>query len=157
MSEDPLTPAELGEKPASPGKRRWPIWAAVGAAIVLFLCCAGTATAGAVVWKMRHDDFTVTGDLTLSDGGTKDGAVCSGSEMYSDIVPGMQIVVSDPAGTVVAIGALGEGVSKGSDCVFPFTIAHVPKMEKFYGVTISQRGTLTYTPKQMRDGLHLYL
>ncbi|MEV0269349.1 hypothetical protein AB0H43_11265 [Hamadaea sp. NPDC050747] len=163
MGENPLTPAELGEDPVAPdtanrpARRTWPIWVAIGVAAVLFLCCAGTATAGAVVWKMRHDDFTVTGDLTLADSGTKDGAVCSGNEMYGDITPGTQIVVSDAEGTVVAVGTLGEGISKGSDCVFPFTIEHVPKAQKFYGLTLGQRGTLTYTPKQLKEGLHLYL
>jgi hypothetical protein len=130
----------------------------VGAAIVLFLCCAGMATAGAVAWKVRHDSFTVTGDLTLSGGGTgKNGTVCSGGEMYGDIAQGTQIIVSDPAGTTVAIGTLGEGLSKGHDCVFPFTVENVPKMQKFYGVTVSQRGTLTYTREQMKEPLHLYL
>lgn len=163
MSENPLTPAELGEDPVEPvtsppsGRRTWPIWVAIGVAAVLFLCCAGTATAGAVVWKLRHDDFTVNGDLTLSGSGTKDGAACSGNEMYGDIAQGTQIVVSDPEGTIVAVGTLGDGTTKGPDCVFPFTVEHVPKMEKFYGITLGQRGTLTYTPDQMKEGLHLYL
>jgi len=153
-------PPATGPSAAEPARRggSWPIWVGVGVAVVLFLCCAGMATAGALVWQVRHNDFTVNGDLTLSGAGTgKDGSICSGNEMYGDIAQGTQIVVSDEAGTVVAVGTLAEGSSKGQDCVFPFTVEHVPKMEKFYIVTVSQRGTLTYTADQMKDGLHLYL
>lgn len=122
------------------------------------LCCIGAGVTGVLIWRVRHDDFTVTGDLTLAGGGAgKEGAECYGTEVYNDIVPGTQIVISSSDGSTVAAGRLDTGVTRGQDCVFPFTVKHVPQTHKFYGVTISQRGTLTYTQKEMKHPLHLYL
>jgi hypothetical protein len=154
---EPEPPPGSGTRAAPRQGTPWLVPVIVGVAAVLLLCCAGAAVTG--FFLVRADrDFTVTGDLTLSGaGGASDGTSCRGTGGYDDIDEGTDVVVSDAAGKTLAIGRLRAGTTKDGDCVFPFTVSRVPKSEKFYGVTISHRGTLNYTRQDLKEPLHLVI
>lgn len=104
---------------------------------------------------------TITGTLTLGDGSdpnsnnfySKGSGNCSGQSGYDDITQGAQVTVTDGGGNVLATSSLGLGDQIGSgfgSCRFSFTLTGVPDAA-FYGVTISDRGTLNYSRAQMES------
>jgi hypothetical protein len=70
---------------------------------------------------------------------------------YSDIAPGTQVVITAPDGTVLGSGALRNPVSKvqGSICLFPFTVSGIQGGEARYGVSVSDRGTVWFSPQKV--------
>jgi len=98
--------------------------------------------------------------LTAHDGGvTSSGNDCQGASDsgYDDIRLGAQVTVTDQSGKTIAVSELEQGMYTGSDmCVFPFKVK-VPSGKKFYGVTVSHRGMIQFTEKQMKDGPGLTL
>jgi hypothetical protein len=117
---------------------------------VLFI--GGGVTVGALVYLGKTpvsvpgvSRFTAHGDITIIGD-------CSGFG-YSDIRSGTEVTLTDDAGKVISVGHL---VSTGS-CTWDFTLPDVPPGGKFYGVTISHRGTLHYTEAQLRANIHLSL
>lgn len=107
--------------------------------------------------------IAITGTMTLSQGGsdfadqnflTSAGRRCNGNGGYDDLSTGAGITVTNPVGTVIATGSLGVGRLVGAnkyfgECVFSFTIPAVP-IAKIYGIEVSHRGVLHYTPAQIR-------
>lgn len=83
---------------------------------------------------------------------------------YSDVAQGAQVVVTNSSGTVVGTGQLGNGKQQaipgygsfGASCNYPFTVK-VPGGLTRYGITISHRGTIWFSAKQMQDGPGLTL
>lgn len=72
---------------------------------------------------------------------------CWGYNGYEDIHEGTPVVVTDAAGTTVAIGKLGPGVPKGTadkadSCTFSWEVLNVPVGSDFYGVEVSHRGRI---------------
>lgn len=137
--------------PARPARRRrWPIAVAIVAVLVL-------AGGGYLAWNVfTGDTFTVRGTVLLVDDDIGLGERgCAGTGGYSDMRAGTQVTVTDPAGTVVAVGQLGvgdrRGDTTGTRCAFPFEVAGVPGGHAFYGVEVSRRGRLQYTEAQVRD------
>jgi hypothetical protein len=155
-------PAGLGYPPppgyAGPPKRSgrgWVIGGIAAAAVALLLGLTVSA----------NSTMDVTGTFTLlDDGGYRSlgaftsGSSCEGDGGYSDIHAGTQVTVADAAGTVVATGILGSGTARSIvSCEFAFTVPDVPTGEDFYQVTVSHRGTLTYTADELASGLSLGL
>lgn len=95
--------------------------------------------------------ISVAGSLAVKDRTGEAGQPCTTSDGYDDLAVGTQVTVSDEAGTVLAVADLGEGLSTGSTCDFPFTIT-VPPGHKFYGFEVSHRGVIRYTEDQVRSG-----
>jgi hypothetical protein len=66
---------------------------------------------------------------------------------FDDLVAGAQVVVEDGARTVLATSTLTGGVINTRGCTFTFKV-QVPDAD-FYRVTVTHRGTLTYSRNQM--------
>ena len=96
--------------------------------------------------------LTIHGTLEVSDF-SNDGSSCLfGSDSgYSDLAQGTQVTVSAPDGTVLGSGALGDPQSGGNGvvCDFPFTIKNVQGGEPRYGIAVSHRGTVWFSPKEV--------
>lgn len=121
------------------------------------LLAAGTAAL--TMAACSASPVTVHGNLDVDDFSNSGSGCLFGSDSgYSDISQGAQVTVTAPDGTVLGAGQLGAPVSKvGSTvCLFRFTVSDVKGGEPRYGVTISHRGTVWFTPKQISTaGLQL--
>jgi hypothetical protein len=80
------------------------------------------------------------------------------SQDYPDITAGTQVVLTNPSGKVLDASALGGGTDApgGSggvgQCNYPFTVRMIPGQPR-YGITIGQnRGTVWFTPANMKNG-----
>jgi hypothetical protein len=94
-----------------------------------------------------HD---LTGLVELKDAATaeNDCTPPTGSG-YGDIRRGTDVVLKDGAGVVVANGSLGTAYVASGNCVFPFTLASVPRRD-FYTLALSaRRGELHYSFDQL--------
>ena len=136
--------------PASPTNlpKKW----LVVAAGVIALGVAGGGAIIAVVHSAGQTTRTIRGALDLAQdtsgfgenfSGSGEGSPCNGSGGYSDIGQGTAVTVHDATGKVVAEGSLDAGKILSGDCVFTFSVAHVPD-SKFYGIEVSHRGTVTF-------------
>jgi hypothetical protein len=109
----------------------------------------------------------LTGSSPIAvEGNMQVGEDClSGSSDYPDIDQGAQVVITTSSGTVIATTALGAGHQAqelpgygafGDFCNYPFSVK-VPGGQAQYGVTVSHRGTIWFTPQQMAKGPGLTL
>lgn len=174
--------SDIAERRARPGRKpaRKPWWryrrvlVSGGLGLILF----GVL----VVDEVRNSTpqpISLTGTLTLKGGskafsGARDSfsSSCEGTGGYADITRGAQVVVRDPEGRTIAVGALGPGktqdvteykqynggtVRYAWSCVFPFEIPEVP-WHDFYSVEVTHRGQVTFTQAQVLLGeVHLSL
>lgn len=138
--------------------------------LIIGIITAGVLVAGGVVAAIvvstggssNGSKITVHGQMAITDveGFTADDpntdstsygvtGPCHAITGFDDIADGTEVVVSDDSGHTLAIGHLGPGAfdSNGS-CSFPFTLA-VPAGKKFYGVTVSHRGTVKFPEGQV--------
>jgi hypothetical protein len=131
----------------APRKKRTGLILALVAAAVVLLVGAGIAalTLAGVGPAAAPPTFGFNGTLQITGGCTGGG--------FSDIQDGTQVVVTDEKQTVLAAAPL---VSDGP-CKWTFLVRNVPASAKFYGLTISHRGTVQYTETQLRAGPHLTL
>ncbi len=124
---------------------------------------ASTAPAAATSSASTAAGFTLDGKMTLkwSRGAFErdNSGLCAGSGGYSDITGGAAVTITDQAGTVIATGQLGNGSadvdsSTGTpvDCVFSFSVPHVPDGRTFYGVTVSHRGAVQFDAGNAKSG-----
>lgn len=162
--------------PSTPTRRRRPRWLLPAAAAAVLL--AG----GAAVYVLSDEESaatsspkptstaaarTVVGTLTLndSDGFTfASDSGCNGTGGYDEIRAGAQVVITDGAGTTVALGQLGSGQMDGTFnsstaemCKFNFAVPAVPTGKGFYGVEIAHRGRVQYPEQQLFGALALTL
>jgi hypothetical protein len=126
--------------------------------VVVALIVVLVLIVGAFLWsRTRTSSFTAKGTMQVFSTSVQqlgDGA-CAGSDGYSDIGPGAQVVISDPSGKTLAYADLGDGSSQQLTCTFSFTVPKVPSGKQSYGVTISHRGTLHYTEAELKAGVAL--
>ncbi|MFI9558911.1 hypothetical protein [Nonomuraea endophytica] len=133
---------------------------------VLLLALAGCGTDSAA--PASPSTFTVTGTVTVPGGSTArglDGETCVMDGGYSDIAEGAQVVITNAAGTTIALGRLGEGILDtpgpdepyGSHCEFSFKVEKVPAGAAFYGIEVAHRGRLQYTAESIKQPLRLTL
>jgi hypothetical protein len=101
------------------------------------------------------DAEVITGSLKEQNLGLatrKEGSACAGSVGGADdISSGVQVTVTDEKGTVIGASALEGGkfthpTKDKLGCVFGFTVANVPLGRTFYGVAVSHRGIVQFTP-----------
>jgi hypothetical protein len=140
--------------------------------LLVLAACAGNAKSGTT--PTTTETHTITGTFTLQGSALADtevedsdtpnenfstdkdlglaGSGCQGTNGYDDIAAGLQVIVSDESGTVIANGSLDQGqVVKAkfwNSCEFPFTVSNVPTA-KFYRVEVGGRGQVSYSYDQM--------
>lgn len=111
-------------------------------------------------WRLTRPKphVDVFGTLTLPAGSfVSNGASCSGDGGFSDIAGGVAVTVGGPDGQTLAVTGLEAGAETvQGDCVFSFDV-QAPAGLSLYTVTISHRGTQTYTPAQIDQGIELTL
>jgi hypothetical protein len=89
---------------------------------------------------------TLSGTFVLTNGEPvgSDGG-CSGTGGYSDIRPGIDVVVSDGSGSIIATTDLSVGTPIDDvTCSFTFRLEDVPPTT-FYTVEVGDRGQITYS------------
>lgn len=99
------------------------------------------------------DPLEVKGTLTLSGGSDEihwlaldadDGQPCVGDSGYSDVVPGVDVVVRNAKGEQVGIGDLGEGKALDEACVFRFAVSDIDDSGRIFSVEIGNRGDVSF-------------
>lgn len=80
------------------------------------------------------------------------GDTCVGAAGYDEVAKGAQVVISDDAGKTLAIAHLDAGTTAEdeSSCLFSFA-ATVPAGLKFYGFTLTHRGTVKQEESQLSN------
>jgi hypothetical protein len=118
------------------------------ACLTLAACGGGSSKLGAakpiqVGGKMKLVGVGAFRDLNGQTGTT--GDQCEGSGGYSDMADGAEVVISDDSGKTLQITQLEPGSigDSGESCYFAFNTT-VPAGDKFYGITISHRGTVKF-------------
>lgn len=140
------------------GRVRW--WQSAWATGVAGLVIGASAVGG--VWAAQAGpadpgSFTLQGHMTLTGDhipAGEEGEGCTGYSGFSDIAEGASVTVYDPAGKVLATGALGAGKpdEDSGPCRFPVRVASVPKGSKFYQVEVTHRGKVTITAAEAEHG-----
>jgi hypothetical protein len=102
-------------------------------------------------WALMHgaERHILSGTVLLVDSaydGYSPGAYCTGSDGYSDIGAGTQVVLTDGKGTTLATTRLSEGEFDGKGCVFSFAL-HDVKHADFYALAVAgqNRGERQYS------------
>ena len=147
--QEPSQPlADDGTRPGRssrlPGR---PLWWAIG----------GIIAAGAVIIALilvfaggGGRDLTVR--FALID--IEDGVSCSGGTGgYSDVGPGMAVVVRNNDSQVIGTGSLGSGGKglRGQACEWTAVVEDVPSGEDYYSVTVGRRGEQVYTGEELEE------
>ncbi|MEV5411029.1 hypothetical protein AB0K60_19565 [Thermopolyspora sp. NPDC052614] len=131
------------------------------AAVLLALTTACSTSTAAP----KPANIDIHGTITVTKEGVfqgSEGEPCHPDSGYSDIRPGTQVVITDPTGKTIAVGALGNGTNRTrstsylSDCEFPFRVT-APAGQQFYGVEIGRRGRLQYAADRLGQPLELTL
>jgi ABC-type Fe3+-hydroxamate transport system substrate-binding protein len=143
------------------------------AAVTLTGCGSdGDSSSAASSAPPTPDTFILNGYLSLTASiRAHDGQPCSSHGGYSDIAAGTQVVVTDSAGKVVAVGSLDAGRAVGytggstgahyfvGDCRYVFVVPDVPEgpATAIYGIEVSHRGVLNYPRSDLDDPVKLTL
>jgi hypothetical protein len=141
--------------------------AIIALTITAFVAACGTnrpsATSSGAPAATTH---TITGTFALT--GTEDTAAvdedgmpvdgefidlgqygCAGTNGYDDIETGLQVQVSNEAGTAIGTGELGLGEMTSTECRFSFAVQNLP-IAKFYKITVGHRGELDYSYQELQ-------
>jgi hypothetical protein len=131
-------------------KRRTWLWVALAAALVVVL-----GVGGFLGYRAILGGVTITGELLLSDPDLDDFApTCRGEGGFDDVHEGAQLVITDEAGTTLALTRLVGGKEVDTNvCRFTFS-AEVPD-RPFYGVEMNHRGRIQYSKADASDGITL--
>ena len=78
---------------------------------------------------------------------------------FSDITSGAQVVVTNSGGSVIGTSSLGFSASQSAEqsslqpglsvCIYPFAVSGVKGGQSRYGITVSHRGTVWFSPSQI--------
>lgn len=93
---------------------------------------------------------------TSNSGQGADGDTCQATSGYDDITGGAAVTVGGQTGQTLGVGALSSGGIANGACVFSFDVS-VPSGQSVYTVTISHRGTQTFTADQVQQPIALSL
>lgn len=118
-------------------------------AVLALAACGGRAAA-----TTRPRAVLALGTISVA-------APCGDTDSYPDVQAGSQVIVRNSAGTVIATASLGsghadDGENLADNCRFPFDVK-VPGGLARYGIEIGHRGTVWYSPAEMRNGPKLTL
>jgi serine/threonine-protein kinase len=134
---------------------RRPILAGVGIALAIALVGGGV-----FVWLRSLDSgkpsvvgpvkTNVTGEFILTNSDTAI-AGCIGQGGYSDISPGVPVILTNQDGKILGSSALGSGVADSSagTCTYTFTIPDVPEDQSQYAIEVSHRGKVVNSKSDM--------
>jgi hypothetical protein len=173
-SSDPAYEYPYPDTDASPEIRNavWPSktkrfrFGALGGFIAAVLLIAAGVGAyfgiTALTTKDNEQPFTINGTLSLradsiTTSGLPTGFACAGKGGYNDIGPGTAVTVANESGTLLAKGILDSSFGEKNWCVFTFNITDVPAGAKFYKVSVSRRGEMSYTEQEARGRIELNL
>lgn len=174
----PYVPYAPPPPPRSPSARRTyglPVLAGVSLAALAIGVAAGwavfhkpaaqtdAAPAPAGTTATSAATIPVSGSISLTDGWRNiNDVACDANPArgYTDISAGTAVTIGDQTGQTIGIGALGPGKLTGDGaqriCQFAFNVT-VPAGKTTYTVTISHRGTQSYTPAQVEQVLDVTL
>jgi hypothetical protein len=107
----------------------------------------------------------VAGYVTLDGAGafvwgSPENPVCEGRDGFDDVRAGAQVVITDAAGATVAVGHLRDGLASyavagdqvlATACKFLVAIEGVLAGKGFYGVAVTDRGSMAYDEAHLRD------
>lgn len=139
--------------------------AAVAIGVSTYVATSSSATAQIHVRGTLRLGPTAAADMIHPVGAVENGDVCQSGAGYDDITAGAAVTVGGSNGQPLAVGPLSGGAEAGVDdsagmalgfCVFSFDVG-VPDGQSAYTVTISHRGTQTFTPEQVAAGIALTL
>lgn len=148
-----------------PEKKRFRVGAVGGFFAAVLLIAAGVGGyfgITALTGKDEKPPFTIDGTLSLradsiTSSGLPPGFACAGEGGYNDIGPGTAVTVADESGTLLAKGTLDGSFGEKNWCVFTFSIADVPVGAKFYKISVSRRGEMSYTEQEARGRVEMSL
>lgn len=135
-------------------------------ALVALLAVAGcggsTATKSPATSPTGPKTFTVSGSMQVNPAALYvpkwRGKSCTSDTGYTDVAAGVAVVVSNPSGVKVAIGALGPGkLSNSYTCSYPFTVRDVPDKWSVYSIEVGHRGQVDYSRTQLAQPVTLTL
>lgn len=113
---------------------------------LLLAGCGGPAASASPSSHVLGGTFTLTQKARVVR--YTNAAECSGTGGYDDIRSGLDVVVRDGAGTIIAksvlIAAAYDAAGDPNQCAYAFTIAGVPDAP-FYSVEVGHRGAVTYS------------
>lgn len=153
--------AQTTAAPQPPTSNRW-------ATLVVGIAIGAAVTAGAIFGAQHigggggtptiavHGMLQLNSTTSITYGaanGDSGSTECEGSGGYSDLAPGVNVVITDDTGQTLTTVPLGSGSTVKSGvtsgyCDFPFDTT-VPAGHKTYGVTIGHRGTIVFTPDKI--------
>jgi hypothetical protein len=125
--------------------------------------CAGTSAAS----DTTVPPFTITGTINITgltnSTGVEATRTCAGNGAFGELRDGTQVVVTDQAGTTIALGSVvGSHVNPAdvvfdspTKCTLNFRVDGVPAGKGFYGVEMAHRGRSQYTEAQARAPIAL--
>lgn len=152
--------------------------AALAFALLTAGCSGGTNADGSTVSASAspsaapagQETFNVSGSITIRGVDGIDayddfaGAPCDGTEGYSDISTGAQVVVKNAGGTKIGLGELGRGRTDGdldedfdAGCTFALLVFGVPVEGDIYSLQIGNRDDYSFTRSEAEAGLKLSL
>jgi hypothetical protein len=105
--------------------------------------------------------FDATDTTSGSAANQQDGDLCVATSGFNDISQGTAVMIGNSTGQTIAVTALGAGVLRQDSggvlhCTFAFGTL-VSGGQPLYTVTISHRGTQTFSPDQIAAGISLSL
>lgn len=161
--------ADSRQSAPTPPWRRRPVQLAAAAAVLAAAGIGGYFAAASGPAQIHVHGTLTLGVLSATptgpSGHATDGEPCVADRGYDDITAGASVTIGGSTGQTLGVGALSSGVQAhvddtlgvaAGDCVFSFDVA-VAGGQSAYTVTISHRGTQTFTPEQVAAGIKLTL
>lgn len=134
------------ERPAGRGRRKGLL---IGIGLVLALAGAGVSVS--LLSSKGSSRTTVAGTFVLADSDTA-SAGCEGRGGYSDISPGVPVILTNQDNKILGSTSLGPGsadISAGT-CTYNFTISDIPKKDQSqYAIEVSHRGKVVNSYSEM--------
>jgi hypothetical protein len=88
---------------------------------------------------------------------TSDGTKCHGTQGYSDVGGGTQVIVKNGRGAILTSTSLGDGHGDEFNCRFAFTFPITEGQDR-YVLSIGHRGEFSYSFEQLqRGGIEIHL
>ncbi len=123
-------------------------WVLVAGVVVIVIVVIAAAVGAA---HKKAATRTVTGVLVLYDTSSAQASCNTSGTGYEDISEGTPVSITNENGKVVGAADLGAGTRLGGDeCDFSWTATGVGPAT-FYQVTISHRGTVSYSESEMES------